>query len=128
METILSGLGLRLIVPGLGFEDPVPWLETLKWIGLAYLASWLIIAIHTWVSLRWHSFVVATAVGIGAMVVGVVLFQSDWGLWYPWTLPGLVAYDVAEGLAPVSGLLLGSLGGLVVANQGGLNIVHRDVL
>lgn len=127
-EIVLSGLGLRLLVPGLGLEAPVPWLMLLKWVGLAYLASWLIIAIQTWVGLRWHSFVVPTAVGIGAMVVGIVLFQSDWGQWYPWTLPGFVAHNLEEGLAPVAEVLVGSLGGMLVALLGCWNVVRRDVL
>ncbi len=127
-ETVLSGLALRLLAPGLGLEDPVPWLVLLKLVGLAYLASWLIIAIQTWVALRWRSFVVATAVGIGAMVVAVLMVQSDWSQWYPWTLAGIVTNNLREGLDPMAGLALGSLGGVVGALLGGWNVVHRDVL
>jgi hypothetical protein len=61
-------------------------------------AAKLIISIHTWVGLRWQSFVVTSAVGTGAMVVAVLLFQSDWSEWYPWTLAGVVNYRLDEGL------------------------------
>lgn len=125
---VLSGLGLRLVAPGLGFEAPVPWVEYLQYVALAYLASWLIISIHTWIGLRWHSFVVASAVGIGAMVIAVFLFSSDWNQWYPWTLPGLVQYNLEEGLSFWPQLLLGSVGGVVAALVGGWNVIRRDVL
>lgn len=125
---VLSGLGLRFLAPGLGFEAPVPWREFLEYILLAYLASWLMISIHTWVSLRWHSFVVACAVGITAVVVAVVLFQSDWNLWYPWTIPGLVANSLEEGRGLGTQLLIGILGGIFVALLGGWEVTRRDVL
>jgi hypothetical protein len=125
---VLSGLGLRWLAPGLGFEAPVPWGEFLQYVALAYLASWLIISLHTWVSLRWHSFVVASAVGIAAMVVAVLMFQSDWSRWYPWTLPGLTIYGLEQGLQPWAELAAGSLGGVVVALLGGWEVTRRDVL
>jgi hypothetical protein len=123
-----SGLALRLLTPGLGFEAPIPWLQFLCYVGLAYLASWLIISLHTWVALRWHSFVVASAVGIVAVVVAVVMFQSDWSRWYPWTLAGVLTYGLAEGLRPMAELALGSLGGVAVALLGGWEVTRRDVL
>jgi hypothetical protein len=125
---VLSGLGLRLVAPGLGFESPVPWVEFLQYVALAYLAAWLIISIHTWIGLRWQSFAVASAVGIAAMVIAVFLFSSDWNQWYPWTLPGLVQYNLEEGLDPWPQLLLGSLGGVLVALLGGWDVTRRDVL
>ncbi len=125
---VLSGLALQAFTPGLGFEAPVPWVQFLRYVGLAYLASWLTISIHTWVGLRWHSFAVASAVGIVAMVVAVVLFQSDWSQWYPWTMPGVITYSLAEGLKPWAELAVGSLGGVAVAFLGGWDVTRRDVL
>jgi lantibiotic transport system permease protein len=125
---VLSGLALRLLAPDLGFEAPVPWYEFSRHVALAYLASWLILSIHTWVGLRWHSFVLASAVGIAAMVIAVVFFQSDWGQWYPWTLPGLVANGLETGQDVHTQLLIGSLGGVVVALLGGWDVIRRDVL
>lgn len=125
---VASGLCLRVLAPGLGFEAPVPWLALLRTVGLSFLASWLIISFHTWVSLRWHSFVLASAVGIAALVIAVVLIQSDWSVWYPWTMPGLVANSLEEGQWPGSQLLVGSLGGLAVALLGSWDVCRRDVL
>jgi hypothetical protein len=112
----------------LGFEAPVPWLAFLRIIGLSFLASWFIISIHTWLSLRWHSFALASAVGIAATVIAVVLLQSDWSEWYPWTMPGLVAISLEEGQWPGPQLLIGSLGGLAMAILGGWDVSRRDVL
>jgi len=126
---VASGLVLRLVVPGLGLEAPVPWLALARIVGLAFVASWLILAIHTWIALRWRSFVVASAVGIVAMIVAVFIFRSDtWNTWYPWTLPGLVATSLEEGLMPTRELLLGSIGGLAVALLGGWEMTRRDVV
>jgi len=125
---VLSGLGIRLVAPGLGFEAPVPWAQLFGYVTLAYLASWLIVSIHTWVGLRWRSFVVASAVGIAAMVIAILLFQSDLSGWYPWTLPGLVVHSLEEGLFPAKQLLVGCLGGLAVALLGGWEVTRRDVL
>jgi len=102
--------------------------QILSYAGLSYLASWLIVSIHTWVALRWHSFVVASAAGIGAVVVAVVMVQSKWGPWYPWTLPAILVNDLSEGLEPWTTLALGSLGGLAVALLGGWEVSRRDVL
>lgn len=125
---VASGLCIKVLAPGLGFEAPVPWFTFLRTIGLSFLASWLIISIHTWISLRWHSFVLASAVGIAAIVIAVVLLQSEWSEWYPWTMPGLVANGLEEGQWPGSQLLVGSLGGLAVALLGGWDVSRRDVL
>jgi hypothetical protein len=125
---VLSGLALRVLTPGLGFEAPVPWGQFFEYAALSYLTSWLILSIHTWIGLHWHSFVVASAVGIAAMVVAVVLFQSDWAGWYPWTMPGMVANGLEQGQNVLNQLLIGSLGGIVVAALGGWEVTRRDVL
>jgi len=125
---IVSGLALRALTPGLGFEAPVPWWDFFRYIALSYLASWLILSIHTWVGLRWQSFVVASATGVAAMVIAVVMFESDWAPWYPWTFPGLVANGLETGQDVLTQLLIGSLGGLGVALVAGWDVVRRDVL
>jgi hypothetical protein len=125
---VLGGLALRVLAPGLGFEAPVPWLMFLKYAAVTYLASWLILSIHTWVGLRWHSFVVASAVGIFAMVIAVFLFESDYSGWYPWTLPGLVTFGLRDGILPLAGLATGCLGGIAAALVGGWEVIRRDVL
>ncbi len=125
---ILSGWGLRVLLPGLGFEAPVPWLEFARYTAISYLASWLMISIHTWVGLRWKSFVVASATGVVATVVLVFLLQSEWGPWYPWSLPALVVNGLGAGEDVWNWVLVGSLGGIGAALVGGWDVVRRDVL
>lgn len=123
-----SGLLLRHLVPGLGFEAPIPWAEYLRIVGASYLTSLLLISIHTWVAARWPSFVIASATGIVAMVVGVVVLQSRWAPWYPWTLPAVTWSKLSEGEGVRQLVLSGVLGGAGVALLGGAIHVRRDAL
>jgi hypothetical protein len=135
---ILSGLSMRLWLPGLGFEAVVPLWAFCKY-GLAmFLGAWLIVAIQTWVAQRWSSFAIACGVGVAMTVAGVLVIQSEWASYYPWTLPVLVANGFSEeamqslngftdGL-PWRELLFGTLGGLLVAVWGGHNVTRRDVV
>lgn len=124
----LGGLALRLLTPGLGFEAPIPWLMIVQRCGIIYLGCWLIIAIHTWISMRWPSFVVASAVGITLTVAGVIMVQSDWGSFYPWALPGLLVNQLGKGDPYTAELLFGSLGGIIAALLGGWDVTRRDVV
>jgi len=130
LSVATSGLTRRFgpVIAVDGLEMSVPWMQILRYAGLSYLASWLILSIHTWVALRWHSFVVASAAGIGVVVVAVVVIQSKWGPWYPWTLPAILVDDLSEGLKPWITLAIGSLGGLAVAVLGGWEVSRRDVV
>jgi hypothetical protein len=124
----LGGLVLRLLTPGLGFEAPIPWLMIFQRCGLIYLGGWLIIAIHTWISLRWPSFVVASAAGITLTVAGMIVAQSEWGSFYPWALPGLLVNQLGKGEAYTAELLFGSLGGVIAALIGGWDVTRREVV
>ncbi|MBN1935088.1 MAG: ABC transporter permease [Anaerolineae bacterium] len=135
---VLSGWGLRLLIPGLGFEAAVPWGEYATYGLTMFLGAWLIIAIQTWVAQRWPSFAVASGVGIAMTVAGAMVIQSDWANVYPYTLPVIVANGfVSEGMRSLNGfteglpwaeLLVGSLGGLMAALAGGWQMIRRDVL
>jgi len=135
---VLSGWGLRLLIPGLGFEAAVPWADFAGFGLTMFLGAWLAIAVQTWVAQRWPSFAVASGVGIALTVVGAVVIQSDWASAYPYTLPVIVANGFAsEAMRSLHGftdgvpwaqLLLGSVGGIVAAILGGWHVTRRDVL
>lgn len=133
---VLTGLGFRLAVPGLGFEAPIPLADFLKFAGIMFLGAWLLMAIQTWVAQRWSSFTVASAVGIALTVGGVIAVQSDYGPYYPTTLPIIVAGTFVENLSminvpmdlPVKALAFGSLGGVLVTILAGWDMARRDVL
>jgi hypothetical protein len=66
--------------------------------------------------------------GIAMTVAGMVVINWEWGRFYPWALPGLVANSFMEGTMPIAEILVGSVGGLVVAIAGGWEFTRRDVL
>ena len=125
---LVAGHLLRLLKPQIGFASLAPWLELLRHTALIYLTSWLLISIHTWVGLRWGNFVVAMGFGIAMTVAGMVVINSEWGRYYPWALPGLVANGFqSEEMLP-SQVITGVIGGLLVPFVGGWRVTRRDVL
>ena len=96
---VASGLLLRLVRPDLGLHVAIPWGDLVWPLGAAYLASWLLMAIHTWVGLRWKSFALASAVGIVMTVAGVVIISSKWGSYYPWAMPGVLVNGFSKGMS-----------------------------
>ncbi len=134
---VLSGWSMRLWLPGLGFEAPVPLWAFAEYALTMYLGAWLIIAIQTWVAHRWASFAVACGLGVAMTVAGVLVIQSDWASYYPWTLPVMVANGFGEeGMQTLTGftdglpwreLLFGTLGGLLFAVWAARDVTRRDV-
>jgi hypothetical protein len=128
LMTVGVGLFARLCLPDLGFAAPVPWAMLLKNMLLSFLAAWLIIAIHLFISLRLSSFVVAMGVGIIATVLGVVVVGSEWQQFDPWVIPWVVSsglmYDEPYALA----LAIGAIGGIIVTCLGCIETIRQDVL
>lgn len=126
---VVAGLALRAIYPGIGFEAPVPAWEILRYALLSWVASWLIVAIHTWIGMRWSSFVVAMGVGVSATIAAVMIIQSEYVGYYPWTMPGVVVRQaMLDGVVPVRTLAAWVAGALVCAVAGGIEFTRRDVL
>lgn len=125
--TLLAGWALNLLVPGTGFADPAPWRKLLRYCGFLYLASGLLLSIHTWVALRWHSFVVAMTVGIAGTVAATLVMYSEWHDYYPWTAPFMIANGFASGKPLTATVLFGAAGGLVIAFLGAWDIGRREV-
>lgn len=125
--TVGVGLCIRCIEPDLGFNAPIPWSSLGQNLLYPFLAAWLIVAIHVWVSLRWSSFVLAMGVGIAATVAGVLVFSEKWAYYYPWTIPGMVTFDLINGDSPLFSILAGVLGGIGMACFGCWDVSRRDV-
>jgi hypothetical protein len=126
---IAAGWVLRLAKPGIGFEAAPPVWAILKYALLSYVSCWLIVAIHAWVGMRWSSFVVAMGVGVGATIIAVIVMQSDYGPYYPWTLPAVATREaIVNGNLRFVPLAIGVLGGVAVAILGGIDFTRRDVL
>lgn len=87
-------------------------------------ASLLIAALQTWIALRWRSFTLAVSVGMVATVAGFIIGQSQYGRFYPWTLP--VQAFVKDGANTGLALALGLVGGLLVAVLGLVDFLRRE--
>ena len=128
MMTASVGLIGRWLLPELGFDAPVPWGTLFQFMLYPYLAAWLIISIHLFVSLYLSSFVAAMGVGIAATVLGVVVYGSDFEQFDPWTIPGVIEGNLRNGDPFAQPLLIGLLGGLLVTIIGCYLTTRRDVL
>src|SRR5690349_11758412 len=125
---LLAGYCLRGLRPGTGFEFSLPWLETLQTALLTYLAAWLILALHTWISLRWRSFTLSVGVGMIATVIGVFITvgSEKWARFYPWMLPSVAMGNDSHIVQQV--LLLGILGAIGVTIAGCWDMIRQAVL
>jgi lantibiotic transport system permease protein len=123
----LGGAIVQAIDPEFGFTVAFPLGWTLRLLGLSFAAALLIISIHTWVSLRSSSFVVACATGIVATVAAVFAFGSDYAIYYPWTIPGMIATGAAGADLAIC-LLIGAGGGFLVALAGMWDVSRREVI
>ncbi len=108
---------------GLHFSSSVPWLSIARIIAQAFVSSWLMIAIQTWLSVRVSGFAVPVGAGFAALVIGLMLssirgFVRDAiRLCYPWIIP---LNTVSLSLRPDLGdlrkalpALIGSVGGVL---------------
>jgi lantibiotic transport system permease protein len=127
---VVAGLVLRRLRPELGFAQPVPFADLLVCAGRVLAASGLVLAVHTWMSLRWRSFAPVLALGILATVATVALNSGDTAIWpwFPWSLPFHAARDFGQDVSEPALLALGALGGLAAALLGGREMTRRDVL
>jgi hypothetical protein len=124
-----AGLLLCGLLPGAGFHTPVPWGRFLLPVGVAYLGSWLILGIHTWIGQRWKGFAMASGVGIVLTVAGMAVVSSRWGSFYPWALPGVLVNTLNKGESlPWRELVFGFGGGLLATAVGAWEVTRRDVL
>lgn len=127
--SVLAGAAVNLLCPGVPYGWDIPWGYALGLVALVYVGSWLLVSLHTWVSLRWKSFVVPSALGIVMTVAGIMVINSDYGPYYPWTLSAVAMLEwVREGLLPLAPLAVSVIGGVAVALVGGWDVVRRDVL
>lgn len=84
----VGGWVLGWLQPRFGIGGPPPWAFLLPRAAMAFTAALLMIALQTWVALRWRSFTIAVSVGMTATVAGYLVGQSaQFGHWYPWAMP-----------------------------------------
>lgn len=122
----LAGKLLLLMNPErFAFSTAPPWAFLLSRASAICAAAALIVALHTWIAIRWNSFTVAVATGMTATVAGFLIGQSgDYGPWYPWAMPVQVLAGEGEKLGMV--VATGLIAGAVVAVTGLWNFLRRD--
>lgn len=120
-----GGWVLTHLQPELGISGPAPWRKLATHIPACFAASVLIMAIHTWVAVRWRSFTVAVSVGMAATVAGFLIMQSQkYGMYYPWSMPLQVTVGKGEHL-PFA-VTASLVGGSLVSLAGLWNFVRRE--
>lgn len=114
----IGGWLLAAFQPKLGIAGPPPWPLLAMTAGKIFAASLLIVALHTWIALRWRSFAVACGIGMGMTVMGFLIGQSKtFGPWYPWSLPVSMMSQSQDHLPQV---LMLSIGGALLVTALGL--------
>jgi lantibiotic transport system permease protein len=121
---IVLGLALIRSRPELSGAGPIPFGSFLKQAAMIWLASGLIISIHSWVSIRWPGVALALGVGIGGTFFALFAASARLGTYYPWLLP----FNALNEGRMTAALWLGAAGGVVAAVLGCLEFVRRDVV
>jgi hypothetical protein len=121
--TVIVGVLVTSLKPELASAGPAPYLWIAKQAAFVWLASWLIIALHTWISMRWAGFAIALSAGVGGTFFALFAASASLGKYYPWLLPMNI---FIEGRFTTA-LILGIGGGIVAALLGCFEFVRRDV-
>jgi lantibiotic transport system permease protein len=121
---IVVGIVATHLRPELTNAGAIPFGWFAKYTVLVWAASWLIIAIHTWIATRWSGFPIPLGAGIGGTFFALFAASASVGKYYPWLLPMNLFIDGRFKAA----LVLGITGGIVATLVGCLEFVRRDVI
>ena len=102
----------------------LPWRLLLSGVSRSCGACLLLISLQCWLSLRWHSFLVALGVGIAGIMSGIILISAPLRFLslYPWT----AAAAAASPRQPLLPLVWGICGGLAIAVIACWRLAVRD--
>lgn len=123
---LLAGRILMVTAPARGIAGWPAWPALCVPIAISLGSSMLIVALQTWLALRWKGFGIPVAVGMLATMTGVLLFGSKWARYFPWTLPEQPFVNGGQfaGLA----LAIGLVGAGVVGALGLVDFLRREDL
>jgi hypothetical protein len=134
--TVVAGEIMAAFRPDLNFTW-IPPKELLFFAAASFAGSWLMLAIHAWISLRWPSMVLNMGIAIMALVVNLSLVDSDLRRFYPWFLPAALTGEIFKQLIEqatlavpeqaVPSLVTSALGGTLVCLVAVLTLRRRDV-
>ena len=121
---VVVGVAAMYLRPELANSGSPPYGWIAKNATLVWLASWLIISIHTWVSMRWSGFPIALGTGIAGTFFALFAASASVGKYYPWLLP----LNLFLPGRATSAIVLGVTGGIIAALIGCFEFSRRDVL
>lgn len=121
---MIVGVAATYVRIELANAGPVPFGWIAKYTLLVWIAGWFIIAIHTWISMRWSGFPIALGAGIGGTFFALFAASASIGKYYPWLLPMNLFLDGRFTAA----IVLGAAGGIIGALLGCVEFVRRDVI
>ena len=134
--TLVAGEIMAVFRPDLGFTW-IPPGELLTFIAASFIGSWLMIAIHGWISLRWSSLVLNVGIAILALVVSLSIVESDLSRFNPWFIPTDLTVGIFNRLLgqasqggsgePLQSILISVLGGMLVCVLAVTMLRRRDV-
>ncbi len=137
--TLLAGISLWVLKGSLGVELGWPPVDLLVMPFLVLLAGWHLVALHTWISLRFESVVACLGVGVAGSVGTVIITSSRYIDEYPWSFP-IHAYGALRSAlfgveSPFRGgteeiwsrLAIFSMLAVMLAIAGGWNVCRREV-
>ncbi len=121
------GLSMKVLRPDLDFSAPIPWVVLAKNAVFISLIAMLIYSLHTWIAERSHSFSFAVGVGMAAAIANILIMNSErWSKVFPWALTMHVLNTESGYLTQA--LLIGTVGGALLAVLGCWDVTRRDVL
>ena len=121
---MIVGVAATYVRIELANAGPVPFGWIAKYTLLVWIAGWFIIAIHTWISMRWSGFPIALGAGIAGTFFALFAASASIGKYYPWLLPMNLFLDGRFTAA----IVLGAAGGIIGALLGCVEFVRRDVI
>ena len=119
-----AGWLVSKLQPAFGLAGPPPLAMLVRAGMLIGVCALLLIAIHTWVAIRWRSFTVAVGTGMVATVAGFLIGQSeDYGYLYAWSMPTQAIVSRSVHLHET--ILLSTLGAVLVTAAGLWDFLRR---
>ena len=105
--------------------EPLPWRDLARKTALIFASTMALIAIQSWIALRFSNFVVPLVVGIGGTLVAmaVMMTRTQQADWFPWVLP----FNVLIAPDPVPYAVAGLIGGCLIFVAMMLDLTCREI-
>ncbi len=121
----IGGWLLMHVQPAFGLAGPPPLANLARLAAAGFAASLLMVALQSWIAIRWRSFTIAVAAGMSATVVGFLIGQSErFGHWYPWSMASQVLAGQGQHLQFV--VAAGMIGGVAATALGLLDYLRAE--